>query len=87
MLSALSWLLGCKSGRITTAIILACASVALAFRQAYQAGAEAEKSRQIQANLDVLRFRISTDEKITKMSISDRRRELTRWVQRDTSNE
>jgi len=87
MLSALTWLMGSKAGRITVAVLLTCASVALAFWQAYRSGAASEKAKQQQVSLDALRSRISSDDQISKMSPDARRAELARWMQRDDDSE
>ncbi len=80
MINFFSWLLGSKAGRTTVLIILTLCVVALVFWQVFRQGKAAEQARQVQASLEALRRRVSTDDDLTKMSVADRRSELARWV-------
>lgn len=80
MLSFLSWFLGSKAGRITALTGLVILSAFFILRVSFQKGVSAEKARQVAQSLKLLRERISTDDSIAKMSLDDRRHELSRWV-------
>jgi hypothetical protein len=80
MLSAGTWLVGSKAGRITFVILATLAATGYLIMASYRSGISAEKAKEIAASLDALRKRVAVDDSVGKMTKDERRAELERWA-------
>ena len=79
-MSILAWLIGSQLGRMVAMGGLAALAIGIVLLSAFNKGVSRERARAAAKRLRNIKTRIKTDEKVRKMPVADRRRELNRWV-------
>lgn len=79
-MSVLAWLIGSELGRKTALAGITVLMILAVIARIYSAGKNAEKARQKELELDLLKKRLEVDDEITKLSPDRRRERLREWV-------
>lgn len=77
--AALTWLATSKVGRALAAGLGIAAAIGLAIAKVFSAGKAAERAKQDQQSLDALRTRAEIEDKVARMPVSDRAKQLKEW--------
>lgn len=80
LLTLASWLLGNKIGRFFLYTVFAVVLIAIILISVFLKGKASAKMAQKMRELDAIRERIETDERLKDMSAQQRRDELAKWV-------
>lgn len=83
MTGFIAWLLGSRIGRYTAIFLLGLSTIGAVILVATRRGAEGEKARQTAVALANAMQRIKTNDQIEKMSRSDRRDHLRKWMRNE----